>query len=295
MKRNLLFALLAVLMGINCLHASDNDWRSQYDESTLMVIDSIDNTMTRISTPLDIEKGAIHLNLKDGWTFLQKKDADYLMEDLCGNLHDESMQGVLLSPGWSVANDGALIVAISFMPEGYVDDSDADDIDYNDLEEMLRESSFEANKQRAEQGLDSLHFEGWAGTPYYDNQAKVLHWSKLFTTDQGKLLNYDVRILGRKGLASLNVIGGYEQLDQIKAEIPNLIEIVKFTDGNAYGDFNPDIDEVAAFGIGGLIVGKALAKGGVLVLIAKFWKIILVALGGIGVAAKKFFGRKREE
>ena len=42
-----------------------------------------------------------------------------------------------------------------------------------------------------------------------------------------------------------------------------------------YSEFNPDIDTVAAYGIGGLIAGKVLAKAGVLaaglVLLKKFW------------------------
>ncbi|TYA89160.1 DUF2167 domain-containing protein, partial [Seonamhaeicola marinus] len=62
-----------------------------------------------------------------------------------------------------------------------------------------------------------------------------------------------------------------------------------------YSDFNPDIDQVAAYGIGGLIAGKILAKAGFFAVILKFWKFI--AIGAVALFSsfrKKIFGNKKE-
>ena len=53
------------------------------------------------------------------------------------------------------------------------------------------------------------------------------------------------------------------------------------------------MDDVAAYGIGGLIAGKILAKAGFFAVILKFWKIIAVgAIGLFSVFKKKIFGQK---
>jgi uncharacterized membrane-anchored protein len=62
-----------------------------------------------------------------------------------------------------------------------------------------------------------------------------------------------------------------------------------------YSDFNPEIDNVAAWTIGGLVAGKVLAKVGFWALLLKFWKLILIAIAGAGGAFWRFFtGRKKE-
>lgn len=62
-----------------------------------------------------------------------------------------------------------------------------------------------------------------------------------------------------------------------------------------YADFNPDMDTVAAYGIGALIAGKVAAKLGilatVLIFLKKFWIIAVVGLGGL---FKRFFGKREE-
>lgn len=56
-----------------------------------------------------------------------------------------------------------------------------------------------------------------------------------------------------------------------------VLGFVEFNPGNRYTDFNSGTDKIAAYGIGGLIAGKVLAK-------VRFFKLIL----GFLVAAKKF-------
>ena len=69
-----------------------------------------------------------------------------------------------------------------------------------------------------------------------------------------------------------------------------------YADGNKYGDFNPEIDEVAAWTIGGLVAGKVLAKAGLLAAILKFWKLIAIGLVAAGSFVWRLIrGKKREQ
>ncbi|MFZ4786397.1 MAG: DUF2167 domain-containing protein [Flavobacteriales bacterium] len=79
------------------------------------------------------------------------------------------------------------------------------------------------------------------------------------------------------------------------ASAASVLFVIGFASGETYADFNPDVDQVAAWTIGGLVAGKVLAKVGFFALILKFWKIILVGLGAVGIAVRKFFLRKKEQ
>ena len=106
-------------------------------------------------------------------------------------------------------------------------------------------------------------------------------------------LNYNIRVLGKEGYLNLNVIGDIDVLPKVKKDVDYILSSVYFTEGNTYVDFNPEYDKVAAYGIGGLIAGKVLAKAGFFALILKFWKIIAIAVvGAFSLFKKKIFGSK---
>lgn len=78
---------------------------------------------------------------------------------------------------------------------GYVEDDDANSINYDDL----LKTNQEENQQRINEGYSPIQLIGWAAKPFYDNNKKVLHWAKElnFGGDSLNTLNYNLRILGR--------------------------------------------------------------------------------------------------
>ena len=76
-------------------------------------------------------------------------------------------------------------------------------------------------------------------------------------------------------------------MGEVKKSIDGVLSSVEYNEGNRYADFNPSIDKVAAWGIGGLVAGKVLAKVGLFAILAKFGKIILLAITGAGAAIWK--------
>ena len=115
--------------------------------------------------------------------------------------------------------------------------------------------------------------------PRYDKATHKLYWAKEleFAGAPERTLNYNVRVLGRRGVLVLNAVAGMGQLASVESDMGDVIGLVDFNAGHRYADFVPGADKVAAYGIAALVAGKIAAKVG-------FFKLAL----GFLIAMKKF-------
>ncbi|MCB4797782.1 DUF2167 domain-containing protein [Neotamlana laminarinivorans] len=256
-------------------------------------MDSIDNSFNYGYGKIILGDNLAELNVPEGFKFLDGIQAQRVLTDLWGNPPSTSL-GMLLPEDMTPMHDNfTYAVEIIYSEEGYIDDDDADDIDYSDLLLEMQNDAVAENEERVRLGYPEIEIVGWASEPYYDAENKKLHWAKelKFEDTEVNTLNYNIRILGRKGYLNLNAIGDINILDTFNKDRENILKSVEFTSGNRYSDFNPDIDEVAAYGIGSLVAGKILAKAGFFAVILKFWKFIAIgAVGMFGAFKKKLFG-----
>lgn len=242
----------------------------------------------------------IELNLPQDYKFLDKKDAEYVVVDFWGNPPQDVM-GLLAKKDWDAFKDEDWAFIITYDDDGYIKDEDAQKIDYDEMLSEMQKGEDENNKERNKQGYESIHLLGWATKPFYDEKNNILHWARSlkFGNISDTTLNYDVRILGRKGVLSLNAVAAYAQLEDVRKHIPDIIHIATFTEGNRYSDFNPSVDKVAAYTIGGLVAGKVLAKVGIFALLLKNIKLILLGvvafIGGFRKKIANLFRRKKED
>ena len=261
-------------------------------------IDSINNSFTYQRGEITLGDGLAIINVPEGFKFLDSEQSKRVLTDLWGNPPSEPI-GLLFPDDMTPMHDNfTYAVEIEYAEEGYIEDEDAEDLDYDDLLEEMQEDAKAGNPERTELGYPTIELVGWASQPYYDQENKKLHWAKelKFEDYDVNTLNYNIRVLGRKGYLNLNAIGDITMLDAFNKDRDNILQSVEFTPGNRYSDFNPDIDKVAAYGIGGLIAGKILAKAGFFALVLKFWKFIAIgAVALFGGFRKKLFGGKKEE
>lgn len=262
-------------------------------EELRVALDSIDNSFKYQYGTIDLNDGLATLNVPDGFKFLDAEQSAYVLTDLWGNPPSETL-GLLFPEEMSPFHENfTYCVEITYSEDGYIEDDDAKDLDYDDLLEEIQEDIVSQNPERIAQGYDAYELVGWASPPFYDSENKKLHWAKELKFDgyDVNTLNYDIRVLGRKGYLNLTAIGEIDILEDFNKDRDNVLASVEFTSGNRYADFNPDIDEVAAYGIGGLIAGKILAKAGFFAVLLKFWKFI--AIGAVALFSgfrKKIFG-----
>lgn len=268
---------------------------SYIDMSSLLsgYSDSINATFEYQYGEVTLGNGIATLTVPEGFKYLNPERSIYVLTELWGNPESPTM-GLLFPEESDPMTVGVgYAVDITFEEEGYIEDDDAEDIDYDDLLEEMQEDIKEGSKQRVAMGYESLELLGWASEPFYDSENKKLHWAKelQFGDMEESTLNYDVRVLGRRGYISMNAIGDMEALPMIQADLDGILASIEFNEGHAYEDFDSSIDKVAAYGVGGLIAGKILAKAGFFALIAKFWKVIAIAVAGLFAAFKrKIFG-----
>ncbi len=231
--------------------------------------------------PLSNGIGSIHI--PDGFKYIDEKQSEHILYDLWKNRKsDISTLGLILPESSGVLTDSSFVFNVEYNEIGYVKDDDADKIDYDDLLKDMKKETEEDNAQRKQEGYQTITLVGWATQPHYDKDRKILYWAKelKFGNDSLNTLNYNVRILGRKGVFVLNAIAGIDQLKKVQLNLPKVLDIVSFPDGNAYKNFDPGIDKMAAWTIGGLVAGKILAKVGLWAVIIKFWKVIMLTIGG---------------
>ena len=301
MKKILFFFCFALLLH-DAIKAQDSITQEQ-SEDLSAIFDSIDQTMIYQHGKINLPGGFATIDVPAGYKYLDAPQAEKVLVDYWGNpKYDNMTLGMLLPEAGGVMSAGGYAFNLEFDEMGFVKDDDADDIDYDDLLKDLQNEMVEGNETRIAEGYEPIEFVGWASAPYYDNDRKILHWAKeiKFGESEDHTLNYNIRVLGRKGVLILNAIAIMNELQAVKTDVPKVLDVVKFTPGNTYADFKPGVDNVAAWTIGGLVAGKVLAKVGFFAIILKFGKVIILALiGGFAVFKKYvmawFNGRKKKE
>jgi len=255
---------------------------------------------------LNFQKGAItlpggvaSLDLPEGFHYLSPEDTESVLVTAWGNPPGNETLGMLLQSPDDILADESWAVVIAYEEDGYVSDENADSIDYAEMLGDMQASSRESNAARVEAGYEEVELMGWAATPRYDQAANKLYWAKelRFGDIPVNTLNYNVRILGRKGVLVLNLVATMPQLRDIETAIPTVLAMTNFNPGLRYSDFDPSVDQVAAYGIGALVAGKLAAKAGLfakfgvlLLALKKFWILLVI---GIGAFLARVFRRAK--
>lgn len=242
------------------------------------------NSLSPRTGKIELPGSIASLQVPDNFYYLSPEDAKKVLEQAWGNPESDLNLGMLFPAQYSPLDGASWGVTIDYAEEGYVSDENAGEIDYQELLQTMQDDTREESAYRVEQGFDSIALLGWATQPYYDASSHKLYWAKelKFGDAEENTLNYNVRILGRQGVLILNFIAGMPQLAEIESSRDDVLAMASFNDGHKYSEFNPDIDQVAAYGIGGLIAGKVLAKTGflavALIFLKKFWFVLLLPL-----------------
>jgi uncharacterized membrane-anchored protein len=282
-------------------------------------LDAQDTVTTAVTTPADsvmrqfeaalkwetgtvkVKSGLATIALPPRARFLGATDAERVLTKAWGNPPDPDVLGMIFPDSMGPFSENSWAIVITSSDDGYVKDDEAATLDYDKLLTQMQQSTEEGNASRKKEGFAEVHLLGWAEPPHYDRDAHKLYWAKRlqFSGEKTPTLNYDIRILGRRGVLVLSAIAGMGDLDAVKAGMPSMLAAVNFSDGNRYADFNPSSgDKVAAYGIAALIAGGVAAKAGMfkvligLLLAAK--KFLVLAAVGFFAWIKKLLNRNKE-
>jgi uncharacterized membrane-anchored protein len=238
------------------------------------------------------------LDVPTGYSFLDGKATRALLKAE-GEPTSGQELGLLSSTNehWSVI--------FEFSEVGYVRDDEKDTLNADKLLAQIKSGTEEANKERVRAGGTPLEIVGWEVPPKYDPVTHNLEWAVRATSDGRPILNYNTRLLGRKGVMEVVLIVEPDKLPTTLPTFRNLLATgYSFQTGNSYAEYRPG-DKVAKYGLAALVAGGAAvgaAKLGLFSWLAIFFKkgakLIIVALVAVASFFKKLFGRitgRREE
>ncbi|RAO76626.1 DUF2167 domain-containing protein [Dyella jiangningensis] len=275
------------------------------EESGQMTAEQFVATLHPLTGKVNLPGAQATLDIADGYSFLPAADAQRVLSELWNNPPDHDVLGMILpsTDAHAVLEDKNWAVVVTFVDEGYVTDEDAAKIDYSDMLKDMQKATKDDNEDRVKEGYPAIELMGWAEPPHYDTASHKLYWAQdlVFKKSDGshesRTLNYAIRVLGRKGYLSLNAVAPIEELAQVRADMPQVVEMAEFDAGQRYTDYNPTTDKAAAYGIAALVAGGIAAKAGLFaklgVLLLAFKKFIVLGVAAVGGVFAKLFKRKQ--
>jgi len=269
-------------------------------------IRSIAERLHPVSGDVRIPAANAVLHLGQDYYFLPANEARIVLAEAWGNPPDagQDVLGMVFPAGRTFADDtwGAVV---TYQATGYVSDSDAASTDYNELMTQMQSGESELNAELTRRGFPTQHVVGWAQAPAYDARTHSVVWARniQFGGEPQNTLNYDIRLLGRRGVLSLNMVTGMAKLAETRDAARRFASAAEFAPGERYADFQPGTDRVAEYGVAGLVaagVGATLAKkAGLLALILAFGKKIFIFVAIAFAAAwrwiRRLFGHREDE
>src|SRR2546430_14394903 len=134
-------------------------------------------------------------------------------------------------------------VMFEFNEVGYVKDDEKDKLDADKLLASIKRGTAEANKERERHGNPPLEVVGWEQPPKYDPETHNLEWAIRATSGGQAILNYNTRLLGRKGVMEVVLIVEPEKLAETLPSFRNLLANYTFQTGQTYAAY-PSGDKV---------------------------------------------------
>lgn len=290
--RNFLSSLV-LIAGISVAHAAGDSGPTKEQLAEFQRVTKVVSNLKYQTGVIALPAANAKITLKDGFQYLDRAGAKALLTDIWHNPPQASSDviGMIVPKDFDPLEESSWAVTIQSENDGYVKDDEFASMKFDDVLKEMQEGSKEASEERVKAGYGKMELAGWATAPRYDKDQHKLHWAKKYNVDApGQALNYDIRVLGRSGHLELSLISDMSHFKEIEANVPTILSMVDFTDGNRYADYKSG-DKVANYGIAALITGGILAKSGLFaklgIILLKGWKLVMVAVVGVGAFIKR--------
>jgi uncharacterized membrane-anchored protein len=181
-----------------------------------------------------------------------------------------------------------------FEDVGYVKDDEKDKLDGDKILNNMKEATEAGNAERRKRGWGELQVTGWYQAPRYNTETHNLEWAARARSKEGESVNYEIRLLGRRGVMSAELIGSPEEMDKAVPELRKLLTGFTYLKEESYAAYRPG-DKVAEYGLTALIAGGTLAVAAKSGLLGKLWKVILAGILAVVAGIKRLFGGSKKE
>lgn len=244
-----------------------------------------------LNGPATAKLGAVsRIEVPEGFVFLDGNGTRTLLE-ASGERTSGNELGFLrpTNAPWSVF--------FEFDAIGYVKDAEKEKLDADALLDSIKKGTAAQNKHREAAGRPPLIVVGWEQPPKYNPETQNLEWAVRATSEGEPILNYNTRLLGRKGTMEVVLVCDPNDLAATLPAYKKLLADHKFQTGESYAEYRPG-DKVAKYGLAALVVGGAAvgaAKLGLFawlaVIFKKGFKVIIIALIAVVAMFKNLFAK----
>lgn len=223
-------AALAAVMGLSVAAAARADEPTPAQKAEIARLVGIARLQHRLSGDVALKAPQATLHLGHRYYFLGPEEAKQVLKEW-GNPPSaaEDVLGIVFPADKSFLDDtwGAVV---TYEQAGYIADKDANSTDYNKYVEEVQKGEDIENEARKKDGFPSIHLVGWAQAPSYDPARHYLIWARdlRFSGEKDDTLNYDVRLLGRRGFLSVNLVSKMPQLASVRADAASLAAAATF-------------------------------------------------------------------
>ncbi|PYM16627.1 MAG: DUF2167 domain-containing protein [Verrucomicrobia bacterium] len=267
------------------------------DEPASDTSESLLKRLNWIKGPARAElKSLAEIQVPEGFVFTGAKETRQLLEAM-GNPTSGSELGFLAPTSL------AWFVVFEFSDVGYVKDDDKDKLNADKLLKSIKAGTEQANQFREKMGAAPLHITGWEIPPHYNEQTHNLEWAIRAESEGHPVINYNTRLLGRKGVMEVNLVIDPEKLNTAMPAYQTVLKDYSYKAGERYAEYHQG-DKLAKYGLAALITGGAAAvavKTGLfaslIVLFKKGWKLVVLAVAAVVAWFKRLItgGRKTRE
>jgi len=224
------------------------------------------------------------LQLPQGYVFADAADTKRLMEAMQNPTSGNES-------GFVAPSDFTWFAVFEYDETGYVRDDEKDSLDADKILSAIKEATEKSNEVRRKRGWSPLNVTGWYMPPRYNTATHNLEWAINGDSEDGTVVNYQTRILGRGGVMRVVLISSPPQLPTAMPQYGMLLNQFAYKPGSTYAEFRQG-DKVAKYGLTALMVGGATAvavKSG-----AAKWlgKAIIAVFVAVAAFFKRSFRRK---
>lgn len=232
--------------------------------------------------------GVALLSVPKGFVFMEGNSAQPPYRIACDSIE---YLGCLVAINKNMTDSvtgSPLIIELVYIETGYIPDTTIFKTPEEYFWKDIIQTNHRKNKSIKENGCDTLSIHSWAMKPYFLETQHQLQWAVSCSSQNQKYIRYSTHKLGRYGVLEMNISTSPTHLLEVNSQIPLLTSSVEFYKGFRHEDFDPNFDNLAAFGFAGILAGKVLTKVKVVPFVFKWLKWVIIALLGTFT----FFKRK---
>jgi len=275
MKRLYFIALSAIFISFS-VHAIDLEYPKTEQDLILAISELNYEIVPKIYSFRNAHQG---YDLPEGWMILSGQDARKFLFYTNGSDNFRDVSAVAIS------DDFTYQLIFSYFDEGYIDDSDWEKLDSDDLMQGVIESTLEANKTRTANGVAELNVQGWVKEPTYDRARDVALYVIKAESEGESIFNSIALKLGKEGFTRITLVGPSDSSQESSETLTAALDRHSFDDGYLYSDYEPG-NRVAGIGLASLVAltagsknGKGIAAGlmaTLLIFAKKLWFVIFI-------------------